>query len=73
MKELSTEEMNSVRGGQDINAAAQIGNENLAEAANVAEVGQTNLAGVQILSAQANFADVDQSIRQNVGNIVQRA
>ena len=73
MKELSTEEMNSVRGGQDINAAAQIGNANEAAAANIASVGQANLAGLQILSAQANFADVDQSIRQNVGNIVQRA
>ena len=73
MKELSTEETNSVRGGLDINAAAHILNHNTAAAANVAEVGQTNLAGVQILSAQINAADVDQSIRQNVGNIVQRA
>jgi hypothetical protein len=73
MKELSTEETNSVRGGLDINAALQAGNVNAAAAANIAGVGQLNAAGVQILSAQANFADVDQRVRQNVGNIVQRA
>jgi hypothetical protein len=73
MKELSTEEMNSVRGGQDINAAAQILNANEAAAANIASVDQANAAVVSIGSLQVNSADVDQRIRQNVGNIVQRA
>jgi hypothetical protein len=73
MKELSTEEMNSVRGGQDTNVATLIANTNTAAAANVSDVAQTNAAAVAAGFIQNNSADVDQRIRQNLGNVIQRA
>jgi hypothetical protein len=72
VKELSTEEINSVRGG-DVNIAVPALNLNEAIAVNAATVVQENIAVLSAGALQSNTADVVQSIRQNVGNIIQRA
>jgi len=73
MKELSTEEIASVRGGQDVNIAVGALNLNEAIAVNAATVVQENIAVLSAGAVQSNTADLDQSIRQNVGNIIQHA
>jgi hypothetical protein len=71
MKELSTEEMNAVRGGQDTNIAAST--LNTAAAANVALVSstQTNANAFSVLTAQENELKVRQNAEANAGNIFQ--